>query len=144
MLGGVSARKFTGNANGAVRTIGRIGIKNVGAVALQDLLALPRSIFRHAESDGESLGRAQHGIGDASIAAGGVEQDLAGTQPTSASSFGDDVGRGAILNRSAGVIPLSLTQKCYTGQVAGDRIQTQQRSVPNPLDQAVAQCFAQS
>src|SRR6202158_4150437 len=108
ILVGMLARQFTRHANGAVRTIGRIGIKNVGAVALQDLLALPRSIFRNAKSDGESLGRAQHGIGDASVAAGGVEQDLAGTQPTSASSFGDDVGRGAILNRSAGVIPLSF------------------------------------
>src|ERR1700686_2272177 len=106
ILVGLIARQFTGHANGAVRTIGRIGIKNVGAVALQDLLTLPRNIFRHAESDGESLGRAQHGIGDAGVAAGGVEQDLAGTQPTSASSFGDDVGRGTILDRSAGVIPL--------------------------------------
>src|ERR1700758_840220 len=98
ILVGMIARQFTGHANGAVRTVGGVGIKHVGAVALQDLLALPRNIFRHAESDRESFGCAQHGVGDASVAAGGVEQDLAGTQPTSAASFGDDVGRGTILD----------------------------------------------
>jgi len=57
---------------------------------------------------------------------------------TAAAGFGDDVGRGAILHRSARVIPFGLTQKCYARQVAGERIQTQQRRIADPLDQAVA------
>ena len=93
---------------------------------------------------GKSFGRSQHGVGDAGVAAGGIEQNLAGTQLTAAAGFGYDVGGGAILDRSAGVIPLGLTQKCYARQVGGERIETQQRSVADPLDQAVAKRFAQS
>jgi hypothetical protein len=58
--------------------------------------------------------------------------------------LGDDVGRGSILNRSAWVIPFGLTQKCYTWQVDGEGVQTQQWSVADALDQAVAEGFAQS
>ena len=93
---------------------------------------------------GKSFGRAQHGVGDAGVAAGGIEQNLAGAQLPAAASLGDDVGGGAIFHRSAGVIPFGLTQKCYARQVAGERIQTQQRSVADALDQAVAERFAQS
>ena len=69
---------------------------------------------------------------------------LPGRELTAAAGFGDDVGRGAIFDRSAGVIPFGLTQKCYAGQVGGERVQAQQRSVADAFDQAVAERFAQS
>jgi hypothetical protein len=138
------AGQFAGHADRAVGTVRRIGIKNVGAVALQDLLALAGNVLRHAEGHGESFGGAQHRIRDARVAAGGVEENLAGAQLTAATGFGHDVGRGAIFDRSAGVVPFSLTQKCYARQVVGDSIQTQQWSVANALDQAVAERFTQS
>src|SRR5450631_2293150 len=140
MLGG----ELAGQADGAVGAIGGIGIKNVGAIAMQDLLALARNVFRHAQGDGESFGRSQHGVSDASVAAGGVEKNFAGAKLTAAAGLGDDVGGGAIFDRSAGVVPFGLTQKCYARQVGGERVQTQQRSVADALEQAVAQRFAQS
>jgi hypothetical protein len=56
--------------------------------------------------------------------------------------FGNDVGGGAIFDRSAGVIPFGLTQKGYAGQVGGECVEAQQWSVANAFDQAVAQRFA--
>src|SRR6202043_377038 len=108
------------------------------------LFALARNVFRHAQGDWEAFGRAKHGVSDAGVAAGGIEQNLAVTQLTVAVGFADDVGRGSILHRSAGVIPFRLTQKCYARQVASERIQAQQRSVADPLNQTVAECFTQS
>src|SRR5260370_33011510 len=137
-------RQLSCQADCAISTVGWIGIKNVGAVALQDLFAFARNILRYAESAGKSFGRAQHGIRDPSIAAGGIEQNLPGTELAAASGFGDDVSGGAIFNRSAGIVPFGLTQKCYTGQVGGERVETQEGSVADTLDQALTQGFAQS
>ena len=61
-----------------------------------------------------------------------------------AASFGDDVGCSAVFDRSAGVVPFSLTQKCYAGQFAGERVEAEQRGVSDALHQAVAEGFAQS
>ena len=68
---------------------------------------------RHAQRDGESFRRAEHGVGNAGIAAGGVEQHLAGTEQTVAAGLGNNVGGGAIFDGASGVIPFSLTQKGY-------------------------------
>src|SRR5580658_9073413 len=141
---GMLRGELAGHPDGAVGTVGGIGINDVGAVALQDLLALARNILRHAQGDGEAFGSAQHRIGNAGVAAGGVEQNLAGAELPTAAGFGDDVGGGAIFDRSAGVVPFRLTQKCYARQVGGQRVQTQERSVADALDQAVAERFTQS
>src|SRR5258708_39493618 len=106
ILIGMFGGQFPRLANRAVRTIRGIGIQNVGAVALQDLLALTRDIFRHAQGNGESFGRAEHRIGNAGIAAGGVEKNLAGTQLSAPPSLGDNVAGGAVFDPSAGVVTL--------------------------------------
>ena len=51
---------------------------------------------------------------------------------------------GAIFYRSAWVIPFRLTQECYGWQVAGERIQSQQRRIADALDQAMTERFSQS
>src|SRR6266700_1795932 len=141
---GMFGGQFSRHANGSVGTVTRIGIKNVGAVTLQNLLALARNIFRHAQSDRESFGRAEHRIGNAGIAAGGIEKNLSGAQLSAPPSLGDNVARGTVFDRAAGIVPLSLTQKCYTRQAGGEGVQAQQGSVADALDQTVAQRFAQS
>ena len=73
ILVGMIASQFTCHANRAIGSVGRIGIENICAVALQNLFPFTRNIFRHAKCYGKSFSRAQHGISDASIAAGGVE-----------------------------------------------------------------------
>src|ERR1700675_1692973 len=97
-------RQFASQADGAVGSVSRIGVKNIRAIGLQNLLALRRNIARHAERDGKSLGRTQHGIGYSSIAASGVEKNLARSELAAAPTFGDDVGRCAVLHRAARVV----------------------------------------
>src|SRR5579871_771274 len=140
----VSRGQLPRHADGAVRSVAGIRINNVGAIALQDLLTLARNIFRHAQRDGKSFRRADHGISDAGVAAGGIEEHLAGTELPATPSLGDNVGGGTILYRSARVIPLSLTQECYARQVSGDRIQSKERSIANAIDETVPQRFTKA
>ena len=49
-----------------------------GAVGGEDVLALGGDVGGHAEGDGEALRGAEHGVGDAGVAAGGVEESFAG------------------------------------------------------------------
>ena len=72
--------KFAGLANGAVGAIGGIGINNVRAIGAQNLFALGGNILRHAQGDGKSFSRSEHGVGDAGVAAGGIEQNFAGSE----------------------------------------------------------------
>jgi len=142
ILIGMIAGQFARHANGAVGAVTGIGIDDVGTVSLQNLLALAGDVFGHAEGDGKSLSGTEHGVGDPGVAAGGIEENLAGAELGGAASLGDDVGGGAVLDGSAGVIPLGLTQKCYARKVGGERIQTQHGRVSDAVDQAVAEGFA--
>ena len=72
VLGGKPARE----ADGAIGAVGSVSPLTVRAVGGEDALALDRNIGGHAQHDGEAHGRAQHGIGDAGVAAGGVEEML--------------------------------------------------------------------
>src|SRR5580693_3341785 len=101
-------RNLASHADGAVGTFAGIGVENVRAVGAQNLLSFSRNILRHAQRDRKSFGRAEHGIGNSGVAAGGVEQSLAGTELTAAAAFGNNVGRGAIFHRAAGVVPFGL------------------------------------
>ena len=59
----------------------------------------------------ESRGRAEHGEGDAGVAAGGVEEGLAGDEQTAGAGVAHHGGRGAVFDASAGVGPLGFGQK---------------------------------
>src|SRR5208283_5167309 len=142
ILLGMFAGQLARLTDRAVGTVVRIGINNVGSVALENLFAFARNVFWHAERDGEGFGGSQHGVGDAGIAAGGVEKNLAGAKLATGAALGDDARGGAILDRSARVVPLGLAQKCYAGQVAGECVEAKQRSVADALDQAVSESFA--
>ena len=77
---GMLRGEFARDANRAIGSFGGIGINDVRAVGVQDSFALDRNVFRHAQRDRETLSRADHGVGDAGVAAGGVEQNFAGTE----------------------------------------------------------------
>ena len=94
--------------------------------------------MRHAQRHRKSLSRAQHGIGNASVAAGGVEQDFAGSELAIAAAFGDDVGGGAVFHGATGVVPFGLAQKCHAGKMRGKAIKAQQRSVADAVQQTLA------
>src|ERR1700683_2431058 len=94
ILVGMLMGQFARPTNRAIGPVARIGVQNVGAIAQQNLLALARDVFWHAQRDRESFGCAQHGISDAGVAAGGIEQNLPGPQLTAAAGFGPGVGGG--------------------------------------------------
>src|SRR5690348_7020917 len=98
VLVGVGLSERASHADRAVGTVPGIRINNVGAVALQDLLALAGDVFGHAERDRESLGSTEHRISNTSIAAGGVEKNLSRTKMSSAAGFGNDVGGGTVFH----------------------------------------------
>src|SRR5215471_2649763 len=104
--------KLAGHANGTVGSVSGVGVNDVCTVSLQDLLTLTRNVFRHAEGDRKSFCRTEHRIGDAGVAAGRVEKNLAGAELAAAASFSDNIASGAVLHRTAGVVPFGLAQKC--------------------------------
>ena len=106
------------------------------------MLALERNIFRHAQRHWESLGCAEHGISNAGIAAGGVEQNSPGTHLPAAPRLGHNMPGRTIFDRATGVTPFGLTQKCNTGQVAGERVEAYQRGISDALDQTLTQRLA--
>src|ERR1700684_1605072 len=127
--------KVAGQANGSVRAFAGIGVENVCAVGCKNLLALDRNVGGHAESDGKAFGGAQHGVGDAGVSAGGIEQDFSCSKLTAAAALGDDVGGGAIFDGATGIVPFGLTQKCDSRQMIGELIETQQGRVANAIVQ---------
>ena len=136
---GMFRGEFTRDANRAVGSIRGIRINNVGAVALENLLALKGDVFGYAECNGKPIRGSEHGIGNTGVAAGGVQQTLSGVKSAAAASFLHDVGGSAIFDRAAGVVPLRLAQKYYAGQVPGACVETQQRRVADAIEQAQAQ-----
>ena len=74
---GLGGDQLAGLADGAVGAVGGVGPDDLGAVGCEVALALVRDVGRHAEGDGEAHGRAEHGVGDAGVAAGGVEKAAA-------------------------------------------------------------------
>src|SRR4029077_3850617 len=106
---------------------------------MQNVFALEGDIFRHAQRHREAFCRSQHGVGYASIAAGGIEQSLAQGEFSAAAAFRDDVRGGAVFNRASGVIPLGLSQNLNTVQVARQAMKPEKRSVADPLLRALSE-----
>ena len=103
----------------------------MGAVSLQDALALGRNIFRHAEGNGKIFCRTDHGIGDTGIAAGGIEKRNSRAELSRGSAFGNNAGRSPVFDRPAGVVPLGLAQKLQGRKATRNSIEAQKRSVAN-------------
>ena len=74
---GLGSGQGAGLADGAVGAVGGVGPDDLGAVGGEDVFALRRDVGGHAERDGKAQRGAQHGVGDAGVAAGGVQQGAA-------------------------------------------------------------------
>ena len=55
-----------------------------------------------------------------------------------ARACGDDVGGGAVFYRSAGIEPLGFAEELHAGQIAGQALEAQQRSVADEIEAALA------
>ena len=88
-------------------------------------------------SDGEAQRCAQHGVGDAGVAAGGVEQGLAGAELDRSAALWrrDDGGGCAVLDGAAGIAPLGLAEDLDAGEVRGEAVEPQQRRVADAVEQ---------
>ena len=96
----------------------------IGAVSAQNAFALIGNIRGHAEHDWEAFGSAEHGVCDAGVAAGGIEQNFSAGQCAGLLGGGYDAGGGAVFYRSTGVGPLGLTENLDSRQMGGQSFQT--------------------
>src|SRR5713101_3186656 len=93
------------------------------------MFALHRGVFRKAQLHLVALVRRDHGVGDAGVAAGGVQYyfvvgELAGALPVQ-----DHVERRPILHRTAGIEEFSFAVDLDAGKVACDTFHADQGRV---------------
>ena len=87
--------------------------------------------------------RADHGVGDAGVAAGGVQNGLAGSQRAAAFAFPNHVQRRAVFDRSARIEPLRLGVKTRRRDIgAADPLEAQKRRVADAFHHPGAQLRA--
>src|SRR5579864_2039413 len=134
-LGGDQLLSF---ADGAIRALAWIGPDDFGAKGMQNPLALFRGAAWNAEGHRESERGAEHGVSDAGVAAGGIEQPST-AQSSGALRFAHDGGSSAIFHRAARVVPLGLAQDLDTCEAGSDALKPQQWRVPDALKQLNAQ-----
>src|SRR6185312_13350866 len=82
-----------------------------------------------------------HGVGDAGVAAGGVEQAAGGADEAALLRVEDDGGGGAVLDGAAGVVPLRLAEDLDAGQTRGEAIELHQRGVADAFEDAGSKRF---
>ncbi len=130
--------KLTGFADGAVGAFGGIGPEDLGPIRVEDAFALGRDIRGHAERDGEGKSRAEHGVGDAGVAAGGVEEANAGAELLALEGVQDDGGGGAVLDGAAGVGPLRFAEDLNAGQLSREALQTHEGRIADAVEEGGA------
>ena len=87
IAGGVGLIDFAAFADGSVRPLGRVGEHHFRSIGLQDPLTLERGIGRQAQFHVVMLRRGDHGVCDAGVAAGGIENDKVVLQHSRALAF---------------------------------------------------------
>ena len=126
--------ELAGDADGAVGAVGRVGKDDIGAVGGEDAFALDGNISGHAEQYTEAQRCAEHGVGDAGVAAGGVEEDFPGASWPVRCGFADDAGGGAVFDAAAGVVPLGFTEQMNAGKVAREIVERYERRVADAAE----------
>src|SRR5438105_14293827 len=117
--------QFACVADRAVRALTWIREDHIGAVRLQDSLALDRHVLGHAQRYGKSLGCAQHGICNSGVATGRVAEYLTRSEVSIAASFGHEVRGSAIFHRPAGIEPFGFAENLDARQVASKALKAQ-------------------
>ena len=121
------AGQFSRPADGPVGTFVGVGPVHFRCEGVEDAFALRGDAGRHGELDGKADRCAEHGEGDAGVAAGGVEQGLTGREQAAGAGVGHHGGCGAVFDAAAGIGPLGLGQEGDAGESADDLVQADER-----------------
>ena len=98
-----------------------IAENHLRAVGLQNPLALLGGVGRQHELHLVPAVGADHGVGDAGVAAGGIENRAARGSAAGALAIENHIQRRAVFHRSAGVEVLGLGEDLDAGEFAGIR-----------------------
>ena len=91
--------------------------------------ALRRGVLRKTKPDFVALRGPDHGIGDAGIAAGGIDQDFVRREQAGTLAFHDHVQSRAVFHAAAGVEILGLTVDFNARKRGGHLAEAQQGRV---------------
>ncbi len=125
-------------ADGAVGAFSRIAEYHLRAISLEDALALDGSVGGQAQPDAIAARGADHGIGNAGVAACGIQNGVLGTEAAGALAIEDHVEAGTVLYRSAGIEVFRLGVDGDAGHLAADLFQAQQWRVANGGQQVLS------
>ena len=115
---GIGLVDLAAHADGAVGAFAGIAEDHLRAVGFQDAFALDGGVGRQAQLDLVAAIGADHGVGDAGVAAGGVQDDALGIQAAGALAIQDHVEGGAVLHGAAGVEVFGLGEDLDAGELA--------------------------
>ena len=86
-----------------------------------------------------------HGVGDAGVAAGGVDDDLVAREHPAAFAVEDHRHRRAVLHAAAGVVPFRLGADAHAGrEVLPDAFERQQRRVADQIEDRLPDSWCRS
>ena len=120
--------KLSNLAESPVGALARIGQHQLGAQRPEDELALLAGVGGQAELYLVASGGADHGVADARVPAGRVEDGLPRGESAGALAFQNDVPRRAVLDGSPGIREFELQPDLDAGQIRG-AVQPDQRRV---------------
>src|SRR5580704_5823168 len=113
-------------------------IDDVHAVGCENVFAFGRGAGGKAELDAVSERGADHGVGDAGVAAGRVEDYFSGPQVAGAFAGANHGITCAVLHGAAGIEPFGFGVKFHVGEAGDDALQAQERSVADAVEQMFA------
>ena len=101
-------------------------------------LAFVGSAVGEAEGDRITEGCANHGVGDAGVAAGGVDDGFAGGELAALKTSVNHTERRAVFYRAAGIEPFGFAADFHVFKFAADAGEAQQRAVTDARENGFA------
>src|SRR6185369_10497215 len=135
---GIVGDHFLDAMNGAIGAFVARSNHQFGAKRAENFLALMGRAVRQAQGDAVGERGADHGVGDAGIAAGGVDDALTRSQRSASKAGLDHAESWAVFDRTARVEPFRLGGKLDIGEVAADALQPKQGRVANAVEDGAA------
>src|SRR5277367_5366355 len=100
-----------------------------GPKGAEDAFALVRGAIRQAKLYAVAKRRADHGIGNPRVAAGGVDDDLARAQRAAGQTGLNHAQRWPVFDRATGIAPFRLGVEFHIGEFAANSREPQERRV---------------
>ena len=121
----------------AIAAFRRVRENHFGPVRLQEFLAFGARVGGHQQLARVPVARGDHGVRDAGVAAGGIEDGLARRELSRQLAGANHAIRGPILHRTAGIVPFRLGENANARELMPDAQQGNQRRVANRPQQRV-------